>query len=416
MISFDEARACVDVVPALGPEPLGLLAAEGRTIAERIVARADLVPFARSAMDGFAVCAADTRNAPVPLRIAASVYAEAGSIAHTPRTATAIATGGAIPSGADAVIPIEDTIVAGDGIVVGRPVAPGHHVFPAGEDARAGDELVAAGTLLDAAALGLLASAGVTRVLVYRLPRVAILTTGNELVRYDEEPVHGQVRDSNTISIAAALRSFGVASLEMLTARDDPAAVRAGLAHALDSADLVVVSGGASVGERDYVKAACDELGVTFDFRAVALRPARPSGFGRRGNAFVAVVPGNPASAFVALHEFVRPAVARLGGRINGRMVRVSAELDGSLHARKGRSLAAYASVRFGAGRFVATALGNQCSALTRLAADSDGFIIVNPDADDLNAGDRVDVDIVAWERVFVTRAPTLTERTSRRS
>lgn len=401
MISFDEARAIVAAVPALGAERSGLIAAEGRTLAERIVARADLVPFARSAMDGFAVCAADTRTAPVPLRIAASVYAEAGTIAHTPHTATAIATGAAIPAGADAVIPIEDAIVTADGIVVGRPVVAGHHVFPAGEDARAGDELAAAGTVLNAAVLGLLAAAGVTGVLVYRLPRVAIVTSGNELVRYDEMPLHGQVRDSNTISIAAALRSFGVASIETTTAVDDPAAVHAALARGLDAADLVVVSGGASVGERDYVKAACDALGVAFDFRAVALRPARPSGFGRRGATVVAVVPGNPASAFVALHEFVRPAIAALGGRSDGPMVRVSALLDGSLHARKGRSLAAYARIRYRSGDFVATPLGNQCSALTRLAADSDGFIIVDPDADDLHPGARVDVDIIAWDRVF---------------
>jgi molybdopterin biosynthesis enzyme len=183
MISFDEARSIVDAVPALGTERLGLLAAEGRTLAERIVAAADLVPFARSAMDGFAVRAADTRNAPVPLRVDRAVYAEAGRVMHAPRTATAIATGGAIPDGADAVIPIEDTIVTAGGIVVGRPVTAGHHVFPAGEDARAGDELAASGAVLDAAVLGLLASAGITDVVVFRLPRVAIVTTGTARIR-----------------------------------------------------------------------------------------------------------------------------------------------------------------------------------------------------------------------------------------
>lgn len=401
MTSFDEARAIVAAIAPLGTERLGLLAAEGRTLAERIVATADLVPFARSAMDGFAVCAADTRNAPVPLRIAGRVYAEAGVLGHQPRTATAIATGGAIPAGADAVIPIEDTIVTADGIVVGRPVVAGHHVFPAGEDARAGDELAIAGSVLDAALLGLLASAGVTDVAVFVRPRVAVVTTGNELVPYDALPVHGQVRDSNAISLAAALRAFGVASIAMSTVLDDRAALTAALARALDGADLVVVSGGASVGERDYVKAACAELGVTFAFSEVALRPARPTGFGRRGATCVVVLPGNPASAFVGLHEFVRPVVAALGGRTDGPMVRVRAQLAGSLHARKGRSLAAYARVRFAGGGFVATSLENQCSALTRLAADADGFVIVGADADDLQNGDTVDVDIVSWDRVF---------------
>ena len=401
MISFDEARRIVAALAPLAGESCPLLVAEGRTLAERITARSDLVPFARSAMDGFAVTAADTHAAPVTLRAGGAVYAEAGTVVHLPRTATSIATGGAIPAGADAVIPIEDVIVSNDGIMVMHAIAAGHHIFPPGEDARAGDELAAAGTYLDASFLGLLGAAGITHVPVIRLPRVTVVTTGNELVRFDETPALGQIRDSNAIVIAAALGDFGVASLATATVADDRDAVRATLGHALATSDLTIVSGGASVGERDYIKAVCEELGVTFDFHAVALRPARPTGFGRRGSASVAVLPGNPASMFVALHEFVRPAVAALAGRESGTLVRVSADLAGSLHARRGRSLAAYARVRYADGRFVAQPLENQCSALTRLAADADGFIIVPPDADDLHEGDRVDVDIVSWRRVF---------------
>ena len=268
--------------------------------------------------------------------------------------------------------------------------------------------LAAAATTIDAARLGLLAAAGITDIDVFCLPRVTVLTTGNELVTFAQTPAHGQVRDSNALSIAAALRAFGVASTSMVTVSDDRAALRAALARALESMDLVVVSGGASVGERDYVKAVCVELGVVFDFTEVALRPARPTGFGRRGNTCVVTLPGNPASAYVGLHEFVRPMAARLGGRSDGAMPRISAELDGSLHARKGRSLAAYARVRFAGGRFIATSLENQCSALTRLAADADGFIIVGEDADDLVSGDLVDVDIVAWNRVFTAATVAL--------
>ena len=254
-IAFDDARALVASVPALGIERCALLAAAGRTLAERVVARADLVPFARSAMDGFAVLAHDTRNAPVTLRVGASIFAEAGAVhRHTPQTATAIATGGALPAGADAVIPIEETIGNGDTIVIVRPLQAGTHVFPPGEDARAGDELVAAGAVIDAAKLGILASAGVTSVAVFRRPSAAIITTGNELVPFDQTPAHGQIRDSNGITIAAALRSFGVASIASGRVADDRDAVRAAIAHALDTADLTIVSGGASVGERDYVK------------------------------------------------------------------------------------------------------------------------------------------------------------------
>jgi len=406
-IDFTTAAELVAALPPLGIERVDLRAADGRTLAERIVASSDLVPFARSAMDGFAVRAADTQTAPVTLPIRAEVFAEAGRVHHAPATATAIATGGAIPDGADAVIPIEDTLVASGTIVVAVPVRAGHHVFPPGEDARAGDELAAAGTVLGPPTLGLLAAAGITSVAVYRLPSVVVLSTGNELVDFDQLPAHGQIRDSNVITIAAELRRFGVATLSVVSVADDRDAVAAALETALGSADLVVTCGGASVGERDYVKSACTTLGVAFAFRAVGLRPARPTAFGRRGATVVAVLPGNPASAFVALHEFVRPAVAALGGRTDV-MARIPVRLAGSLHARRGRAYAAYARVRFRAGSYEATPLANQCSALTRLAAEADGFVIVPADGADLHPGDEAIVDIIRWDRVHERIAETV--------
>jgi len=398
-IDFATASAIVAALPALGVERIDLRAADGRTLAERVVAPADLVPFARSAMDGFAVRAADTQRAPVTLPVRGAVFAEAGHARHAAGTATAIATGGAIPAGADAVIPIEETIVSRDTIVVAHAIRAGVHVFPPGEDARAGDELVPAGTMLDPAALGLLAAAGVTALPVYRLPRVALLSTGNELVAFDQSPEHGQIRDSNVVTIAAELRRFGVASLAVSNVGDERTAIEAALADALDSADLVITCGGASVGERDFVKAAYTALGVEFAFRAVGLRPARPTAIGRRGQTTVAVLPGNPASAFVALHEFVRPAVAALSGRID-RMPRIPVRLDGSLHARRGRAYAAYCRVRMRAGAYIATPLENQCSALTSLAARADGFVIVPANGEDLAPGDAAEADIIRWDRV----------------
>jgi len=411
-VDFASATALAGAFPALGTERIDLPAADGRTLAERIVAPADLVPFARSAMDGFAVCAADTQRAPVTLPIRGTVFAEAGRTAHERGSATAISTGGAIPAGADAVIPIEDTLVSADAIVVARAVTPGHHVFPPGEDAVAGDELLAAGTLLDPAALGLLAAAGIVSVPVFRLPRVVLVSTGNELVAFDEVPAHGQIRDSNVITLAGELRRFGVASLAVVRVRDDRAAVSAALAAALESADLVVTCGGASVGERDYIKAAFIALGVEFAFRSVGLRPARPAAIGRRGTTAVAVLPGNPASAFVALHEFVRPAVGALGGRVD-RMARIPARLDGSLHARRGRAYAAFCRVRFSDGAYVATPLVNQCSALTRLGAEADGFVIVPADSDDLEPGDAVLADIVRWDRIHGSHGDGVRPRAS---
>jgi molybdenum cofactor synthesis domain-containing protein len=358
-------------------------------------------------MDGYAVRAVDSAGAPRTLPAGTAIYAERGRAAHVPGSATPIATGGSLPEGADAVIPIEETRPSSDGaeITLLRAVAPGEHVFPPGDDARAGDLLAPAGTLLTPHVLGLLAAAGVTRVAVHRLPRAAIVTTGSELVPLEATPAPGQIRDSNGVVIAAALREFGIASLALTSVDDDRDVLRTALDRVLAESDVVVTSGGASAGERDFVKAVAEELGVTFAFTSVALRPARPAGFGRRGGTILAVLPGNPASAFVALHEFVRPAVAALGGR-DGRMARVPALLDGRLHARPGRAYAAYTRVSFSNGRYVATPLENQCSALTRLAADADGFAIVPAGGDDLVEGDTVAVDIVSWERIHRTHAP----------
>jgi molybdopterin molybdotransferase len=409
VISFDEAREVVRRVPPLEIERRRLPSAAGCVLAERLVAPHDLVPFARSAMDGFAVRAADTLHAPVTLPVAASVFAEASVARHAPFTATAITTGGALTEGADAVIPQEETIATPGSIVVAAPASAGRNVFPPGEDARAGEELAAAGRVVDAALLGLLAAAGIACVAVYRRPRVAVVTTGSELVPFEAYPERGQIRDSNAIALAAALRELGAGSVEAETVVDAPQAIADTLRQAFEDHDAVVVTGGASSGERDYVKAVCDELGVNFIFRSVALRPARPTGFGRRGRALVAVLPGNPAAAYVALHEFVRPALAALAGRPGAGMPSVEAQLEGELQAKPGRTFAVFARLQYEDGRFVAAPLPNQCSSLTRLAADADGFILVPPAQGRLRRGQLVSVDVVGWDRVFARpRAPVM--------
>ena len=402
LMAFPEAQsAIVASCGALASEPVALGAARGRVAAETLVATEDLVPFARSAMDGYAVASADLRDVPIALPVRGGAFAGSGTgTPHLRGTATPIATGAALPPGADAVVPIEDTVREGDRVRFAESVAPGDAVFPPGEDARRGDVLVEAGTALGPAAMGILAAAGTTTVRVHRRPVATVLCSGDELVDLAVVPGPGQIRNSNAPVIAAALADLGADVRAVISLADDRAAMRAALDAALNASDLVVTTGGASVGERDFVKPVCDELGVAFAFRTVALRPAKPSAFGRRGDAAIAVLPGNPAAAFVAFHELVHPAVRALAGYRDVLPPSVVASLDGEIRSKPGRHFAAFAALIAGPRGFVARPLRNQCSSLTRTVAEAAGFIIVPPGEAAYRDGDPLRFDVVDWAKL----------------
>jgi len=403
MIALDDAqRRVAEECAALASETVALEAAAGRVLAERIGASVDLVPFARSAMDGYAVRAADLRTC-ADLPVHERVYAgRTGALVHAPGTATQIATGAPIPTGADAVVRLEDVVRVNGTIRVGVRVAAGANVFGPGEDARAGDALLERGRRLSAGDAGLLAAAGCARVAVFSRPRVAIVSTGDEVVDVATAPAYGQIRNSNAVVVAATAAAWGCEVALQAHAADDAGALRATLESALSTCDLLITSGGASIGERDLVRPLLRELGCKFAFDKVALRPAKPSAFATRGDVRVAVLPGNPSSAFVALHEIVRVAALGLAGCAgDNRLPRVRAVLAGDrVHGKAERTYAAYATVRTAPSGFVAAPLVNQCSALTRTASDANGFIIVPPGRRDYVPGDAVDVDVVDWTNV----------------
>jgi molybdopterin molybdotransferase len=408
MISLDAAqeailRACAPV----GTELVELRGAVGRVLAHALRADADLVPFARSAMDGFAVRSVDVASGgDLPVR--EHVYAgRSQPLVHEAHTATAIATGAPIPRGADAVVPIESVVRNNGTIHLAGAVAPGTHIFPPGEDARAGDELLPAGRRLRAADLGLLAASGNARVAVVRRPTAIVVTTGDEVVEPTEMPAHGQIRNSNSVVVAATLAGWGCDVAQCVHVADDGEALGDVLADLLERCDILVTAGGASVGERDLVKPALRRLGCTFTFESVALRPAKPTAFATRGSARICVLPGNPSSAFVALHEFARPAALRLAGRADTLLSRVSAELEGGhVHGKAERSYACYAMLRATDAGFAVTPLDNQCSALTRTASSAAGFIVVPPGRREYLPGDRVWVDVVDWSAVAAISLP----------
>ena len=292
-------------------ERVGLDGAAGRVLAEPALARVDLPPFGSSAMDGFALRGADTPGSlPVVARIAA------GSPAPRPLRpgeAMGIATGGVVPEGADAVVPIERVVQTDDKIEVAHAVGQNDNVRPRGGDARGGDVVIDAGWRLGPAQIGALAAAGVAELVCARRPRVSVLATGSELRAPGETLEPGEIYEANGAMLAAALRASGAEVEHLAPVRDDENAHRDALARALQ-ADVVVSSGGVSVGSHDLVRTVASELGVEEVFWRVAVKPGKPISFGLRDATLVFGLPGNPVSTLVGFELFVRPALRALEG------------------------------------------------------------------------------------------------------
>jgi molybdopterin molybdotransferase len=308
-------EAAIDAVLArcapLPGERVALGQAAGRVLAEPALSRVDLPPFASSAMDGFALRSADTPGSlPVVARIAA------GSPAPRPLRpgeAMGIATGGVVPDGADAVVPIERVVQIDDRIEVPQAVGQNDNVRPRGGDAREGDVVLDAGSRLGSAQIGALAAAGIAELVCARRPRVAVLATGSELRAPGERLEPGEIYEANGAMLATALRAVGAHVEHLAPVRDDEGAHRDALARGLE-ADVVVSSGGVSVGPHDLVRSAASELGVQEVFWRVAVKPGKPISFGVRDATLVFGLPGNPVSTLVGFELFVRPALRALEG------------------------------------------------------------------------------------------------------
>jgi molybdopterin molybdotransferase len=314
--ALERVLAAASPLPA---EELPLEACAGRALAADLVADHPLPGFASSAMDGFALRATDaaaaTPDHPVALPIAFEVAAGTQPPALTSRKAARIFTGAAIPPGADAIVMQEDVSVAADAVTFRRAPAPGDHIRPSGEDLSAGAVALPRGTTLGPAELGLAAALGHATLLVVRAPRVALLTTGDELVPIGQPLGFAGVYDSNGPALAAAARAAGADRVATARARDDLPAIRAALEKAR-GADLLITVAGVSVGDRDLVRAALADLGVTLGFWRVAMRPGKPVAFGLFEGRPVLGLPGNPVSALVTFELFARPLLRRLGGHL----------------------------------------------------------------------------------------------------
>jgi molybdopterin molybdotransferase len=399
-IKPSEARRLVlERVRPLEEEPVPLRAALGRVLAADVESAEPVPGFDNSAMDGFAVRAADTAGAsataPVALRIADEARAgRPAASALEAGQAIAISTGAMLPEGADSVVRVEDTATNDARVEVTVEVDPGKNVRRSGEDIEPGARILRRGMTIGAAELGVLAAVGLAEVSCARRPRTRVLTTGDELLEPGDAPRPGGVRNSNAYSIPSLALAAGADLGGVETVGDDPIATRDAVEAALDG-DLAVISGGVSVGEHDHVKSALEELGVERVFWRVALKPGKPTWFGvAPGGTLVFGLPGNPVSAMVTFLLFVRPAIrAHLG--VGERADRASAVLDEDLPTALGRDHAVRCSLALRDDGWHARPTGDQRSHVLTSMLGADALAIVRAEGDAPLAGSRIEVELL---------------------
>ena len=378
--------------PVVSEVPLA--EARGLVTAAPVVATEAVPPFANTAMDGFAVRAADTAVPPVDLDIVGTLPAGvAPDVEVGVGEAIRIMTGAPMPPGADAVVEVERTRVSDDGsvVAVAVEVPVGNHVRSAGEDLRPGDEVVGAGTTLGPGHLGVLASIGVERVVVFRRLRVGVLSTGDELVDGSVPLMTGQIRDANRPALLGLLDEMGVVPVDLGRVADDEAAIAGALLGGVAGCDAVLTSGGVSMGDFDYVKVVLDRIGE-MRWMQVAIRPAKPLAFGLVDDVPVFGLPGNPVSSMVSFELFARPALRAMSGHRDLDRPRVEAVMVGELRRRvDGKVHFGRVVVEYRDGRYLAWSAGGQGSHQLAAMATATGLAIL-PDGDGMSDGDEVEV------------------------
>ncbi|WP_084038005.1 gephyrin-like molybdotransferase Glp [Demequina sp. NBRC 110053] len=389
----DHAAHALTLVSPLAPVTVPISAALGALVADDCLARTASPPFDNSAMDGYALRAADvagaSEGAPVTLPVAGETAAGAAHGRVPPGTAWRIMTGAPLPAGADAVVQVEATDGGVDAVAVRSPVEAGRHVRLAGEDCREGDLVVPAGARLTAVRLAALAAAGVAEVSVAPRPRVAVLATGDELVAPGEALGPGQIHDSNATLLAGLVAEAGADAVVLERVRDEPSALLARLDDV--HVDLIVTTGGVSVGAYDVVKAALADRGV--DFVTVAMQPGKPQGLGSVDGTPIACLPGNPVSVLVSFATIVAPMIRRLRGVDRGSPAQASVVAEG-WRTPPGRRQ--FMPVRFVSGGEVAPATaGGSGSHLVASLAVADALADIPAAVSEVVAGDTV--RIVRW-------------------
>lgn len=402
MPTFDEARRLIlGHSKTLGTEAVELIDSLGLVSAEDIVAPWQMPMCDNSAMDGFAVRVADCAGEAklrvvgfVPAGASSSVRVEAGC-------AVRIMTGAPIPPGSDAVVPFEATEGGAEWVTIQAPVRKHQHIRFAGDDVRRDEVVIAAGTVIRAPEINMIASFGMSRVTVFRRPRVAILSTGDELVAVGEPVAVGKVVDSNGVSLAAGVKECGAIVERLGIAQDTRASHVAKMTIGLQ-ADIFITSAGASVGDRDLVRKVLIELGMSQVFYGVDVRPGAPTTFGVKEGRLVFCLPGNPVASMIVFDELVRPAILKTMGYLRVLRPWVRAILQEDAFKKPG--LVKFLRVRLESrdGRWLAFSSGNQSTGILKTLVRADGIAMLPTERTSFAAGDEVDVHVTSNNRLML--------------
>lgn len=396
MLSFEQARLIIlDNTAPAGTEQISLADAAGRLLAEDIQAPWDMPLWDNSAMDGYALRSSDCAEPPCKLSVAG--YIPAGALADgvevKPGCVVRIMTGAPLPSGADAVVPVEETeVTAEEQVTINGPVKARQHIRFRGEDVLAGERIMPAGTIIRPPEVSMLASFGRALVPVYRRPTVAILSTGDELIEVGRTPGAGEIVNSNTLTLAAAVQETGAIPCIIGIARDNHDSHLDKLREGL-KADVLVTSAGVSAGDRDLVRIVLEELGVEQVFWKVAIKPGMPIAFGLKDGRPVFSLPGNPVSSMITFEEFVRPALLRMMGHRQVIRPTFRAVLrDDVRHKANDRTTFLRIRLEREGGRYYVSTSGEQQSGLLKTMVNAAAIAVIPPGRGFMAAGEEVDV------------------------
>jgi molybdopterin molybdotransferase len=395
--SFAAARAMVlESVSALPPEPVALPELAGRVLAEEIRAPWDMPRWNNSAMDGFAVRAADCL-ADHPLKVEGYIPAggSASCLTVGPGKAVKVMTGAPAPAGCDAIVPVEETEERGGRLFITGRVKPGDHLRVQGEDVAKGELVIAAGTVLRPAEINMLASFGYRTAAVFRRPQVAILSTGDELVEPGEELGPAQIYNSNDYSIAAAVKEVGGEPVLLGIARDDRDSL-AGKIEAGLQADVLITTAGVSMGERDLVCEVLEALGVERRFWKVDIKPGRPTAFGLKNGKPVFSLPGNPVSSMITFEQFVRPALLKMMGHRRVFRPVLQAVMQETLAKKPGRVQFLRVRLVNDGQRLLASSSGDQNTGILSTMLRANAIAVLPAELEQVTAGEVIDVQLIA--------------------
>ncbi len=396
----DAIAAILNTTSVLGTETRAFEEAIGLVLAEDIISRHPMPPFDNSAMDGFAVRAADitdaSKAAPVTLRLIEEQPAgSATDVAVAPGTAIKIMTGAPVPGGADTVVQVELTAERDGTVEIQAAKGVGKNIRCSGEEMAAGTAAVPAGTVIDHIIIGVLASLGYPEVTVYRRTRVAIIGTGSELIPVEAELSPGKIRDSNSYALTAQAKAVGAETIRMGVASDTREETTRMVREALEQADIVVTSGGVSVGEYDHVKDVIQELGGKLHFWGVRQKPGKPLAFWTIGNKLIFGLPGNPVASLLCFEEYVRPAVLKMMGREKLFRPVVAGALTHDFKKKAGRHHFVGAIAERTESGYKWSVNGRQGSGMLRSLTGANGIAVIPADVTEMKTGDRIAVQLV---------------------